>query len=237
MKARARSTALLGLGGLLMLIALGGWQVAQSVFASSVVISGCYKDNSGDLRIVTAQSDCRSNEAFIAWNQTGPQGLTGPQGSTGPKGDAGNAGEPGATGPTGAVGPAGPVPAQACPPAQFVTGFNSGGAVICARALPPVVDPVDAYLNKFPIYQLLGAGTVVPVYMATPGSGCYFADTTGKSVNIIGSNGTGGAPGGMVSASTATFGINYIEGNVPFTVAQLHARCATGAPYTVPGPA
>lgn len=237
MNASPRDAMYFGLGSLLMLVALGGWQVAQRAFAAPVVVSACHKVGSGELRLVAAPSDCKNSEAFIEWNQAGPQGVAGPQGPigpqglTGPKGDTGNVGEPGPIGPPGT-----PV-SQSCPPEKFVTGFDANGALVCTRAVPPVPDPVDAFLNTFPIYQLLGAGTTVPVVQGIPGTGCYWADTTGISILVIGSNGTGGAPGGMVSVGKPAFGIVYAEGAVPFTVAQLLTRCATNQPYTVPGPA
>ena len=49
------------------------------------VIHGCYKRNSGTLRVIDdAVAQCDNSETPIQWNQTGPQGIPGPQGSPAP---------------------------------------------------------------------------------------------------------------------------------------------------------
>jgi len=123
------------LGGLLVLVAMGGWQVAARASAASTpaVISGCYDapgsggrddrgksddrgkgdDSGGALRIVRGASDCKRGETFIQWNQAG---VPGPQGVPGP------------TGPTGPVGPMGALPSVSCPTGQFLTGIAAGVA-------------------------------------------------------------------------------------------------------------
>ncbi|MGH6812948.1 MAG: IPT/TIG domain-containing protein [Methylocella sp.] len=69
----------------------------------------------------------------------GPKGMTGatgPQGPIGPIGPTGPAGPTGATGPIGPPGPQGPpgtnvAAGQSCGAFGVITGFNSGGNIIC----------------------------------------------------------------------------------------------------------
>lgn len=72
---------------------VGGVAIAQT--STPTVVTACVAEGSGNVRIVSSASDCRSNETTTSWNQQGPQGLQGPQGPQG------------AEGPTGATGPAG----------------------------------------------------------------------------------------------------------------------------------
>jgi hypothetical protein len=53
---------------------------------SDGAIQGCYKQNSGDLRVVESAGDCRKSETAIQWNQKGPVGPQGPAGEQGPPG-------------------------------------------------------------------------------------------------------------------------------------------------------
>ncbi len=79
----------------------------------SGVFHGCYRQNSGELRLVETASACGRNELAVQWNQTGPQGPKGDTGLQGPKGD---------TGPRGPQGPAGPASPRAttiCPHCNF----------------------------------------------------------------------------------------------------------------------
>lgn len=138
MRSRLRTGLHVALGALLVLVALGGWQVATLASAASTpaMISGCYDapgsggrddrgknddrgkgdESGGALRIVRGASDCKRGETFIQWNQAG---VPGPQGVAGPTGP---------TGPTGPVGPTGALPSVSCPPGQFLTGIAAGVA-------------------------------------------------------------------------------------------------------------
>jgi hypothetical protein len=92
-------------GGLFALILAGGVALGQIE-----VIAACAKPN-GDFRLVESAADCKSGEAPLTWNVTGPVGPAGTQGEPGPQGPqgpAGPAGPQGETGPQGPVGPAGP---------------------------------------------------------------------------------------------------------------------------------
>lgn len=141
--------------GALAIVAAGTGAAAAGVVTlpfsgDGNTINGCYSPG-GQLKVLTGhQETCPGGMTPIHWSVTGPQG---PQGSTGPTGATGPQGPTGATGATGAMGPAGiqglpgpkgdPGPAgknvaagQACPSGQFVTGFSSGGDIICAGSTP-----------------------------------------------------------------------------------------------------
>jgi len=47
---------------------------------SATIIYGCYKQQNGQLRIVSASSQCLPSESPISWNIVGPQGPQGPTG-------------------------------------------------------------------------------------------------------------------------------------------------------------
>jgi hypothetical protein len=95
-----------------LVLAAGGAAAAAGVIpGSDGVIHGCYQKHDGDLRLVSAGTNCRHDELGLAWNQqgaTGASGSTGPTGATGAAGDTGAAGPTGETGATGDTGPSGP---------------------------------------------------------------------------------------------------------------------------------
>jgi hypothetical protein len=62
-----------------LVVALGGVAFA-AIPDPDGTIHACYQRNTGSLRVVESQSDCRSSENAITWNQRGPQGLPGPGG-------------------------------------------------------------------------------------------------------------------------------------------------------------
>ncbi len=53
------------------------------------IINACMKSVNGQLRIVSAASQCLPSETAISWNAVGPQGPAGPQGPQGPQGPSG----------------------------------------------------------------------------------------------------------------------------------------------------
>src|SRR6266849_3509933 len=71
------------------------------------VIHGCYDQKKGDLRVVSAASDCKDSEIAISWDQRGPAGPTGATGAAGPTGATGATGPTGASRPMGPTGPTG----------------------------------------------------------------------------------------------------------------------------------
>lgn len=70
-------------------------------------IYGCYNNTNGQLRRVSAPTECKPNETALAWNIQGPKGERGEKGDPGPQGPQGPAGPQGAKGDTGPAGPQG----------------------------------------------------------------------------------------------------------------------------------
>lgn len=105
----------LALGAIVAVVVTAGIAFA-AIPSANGVINACYRaaggDNQGQVRIVESESQCRTNETPISWNQIGPTGPTGPVGPTGPQGPQGEKGDTGATGATGAQGPKGDTGAQ-----------------------------------------------------------------------------------------------------------------------------
>jgi hypothetical protein len=63
---------------------------------TSKIYYGCVNNSTGELRVVSANTSCKSTEHKIQWDETGAQGPKGPQG---PTGAAGPQGPKGAQGP------------------------------------------------------------------------------------------------------------------------------------------
>lgn len=70
----------------------------------SVTYYGCVNNSTGDIRIVSQSTTCKSTEHKINWNEVGPQGPKGPQGPQGPQGQQGPQGTQGPQGPQGPPG-------------------------------------------------------------------------------------------------------------------------------------
>jgi hypothetical protein len=88
---------------------------ANDQLPAATIYYGCVNNTTGDIRIVSKSTVCKSTEHKISWDQTGPQGPKGPQGATGPqgpKGPQGATGPQGPKGPQGATGPQGPTGPQ-----------------------------------------------------------------------------------------------------------------------------
>jgi hypothetical protein len=96
----ATLTAVLGLVFLMAAFA------QASIPAADGTITGCFKKNQGQLRVIDTDkvTHCRPSERLLTWNQTGPTGATGATGPTGPTGPSGATGNTGATGPAGVSG-------------------------------------------------------------------------------------------------------------------------------------
>lgn len=103
-----RRIVVLVLAGL-ALFAVGGGAALATIPGSGGVISGCYANKGGNLRVIDAPAaSCKSTESPLSWNETGPQGPQGPQGAPGAKGDPGPQGPQGPQGQQGPKGDAGP---------------------------------------------------------------------------------------------------------------------------------
>ena len=59
---------------------------AAGIPQANGTIDGCYNGVTGDLRVVSSQTQCKPNELALSWSQTGPTGPTGPTGAIGPRG-------------------------------------------------------------------------------------------------------------------------------------------------------
>lgn len=103
---------------------------AAPSYGQNITIYGCITKSSGQIRIVSTATQCKSNEASISWNQTGPQG---PQGAQGIQGIQGIQGLQGLQGPPG-------VPLGVCPDSDTKTyllfpflsnlaGFDTGFSI------------------------------------------------------------------------------------------------------------
>jgi len=66
--------AVLGLAALV--VALGGAAFA-AIPDSDGTIHACYQTNTGNLRVVESNADCRSSERPISWNEKGPPATAG----------------------------------------------------------------------------------------------------------------------------------------------------------------
>jgi hypothetical protein len=69
---------------------------AAGIPADDGVIYGCYSSATGQLRVISDTTSCRSSETAISWNQVGPAGAEGPAGPAGPEGPTGPTGPAGA---------------------------------------------------------------------------------------------------------------------------------------------
>lgn len=88
---RMRVLAALAAIGAVAAAAGGALAVGQGTAAAAEeeVITACRHPNGGWVRIVPAETACRSREQFVTWNVEGPPGAPGPAGPPGPKGDPG----------------------------------------------------------------------------------------------------------------------------------------------------
>jgi collagen triple helix repeat protein len=180
-------------GSAVAAIALGGIGWATTGGAGGV-ITGCYKKNTGQLRIVDDASACNPSELALQWNRSGTQGATGPRGPQGPTGPhgavgpsgpqgiqglrgptgengaKGDRGATGATGADGAIGPPGPTgPAGVAPvtpptPWQFRDSSTNGLTGVFSLELP--AQHRTLRVNAF-------AGCAQAAFGALP-SACYF---------------------------------------------------------------
>ena len=108
---------------------------ANDLLPSATIYYGCVNNTTGDIRIVSKSTVCKSTEHKISWDQTGPQGPKGPQG---PQGLKGPQGAQGPQGPQGAQGPQGP---------QGPPGLASGSfELLEADLFPTLVSSPVVYL-------------------------------------------------------------------------------------------
>ncbi|MFO7661346.1 MAG: hypothetical protein R6X18_02010 [Chloroflexota bacterium] len=94
------------LGIVLIALILGSAAFSFAQGNGDGLIHACVNVNSGEIKIVGADSACKQGWVELDWNQQGPQGETGPAGPMGPPGPEGPAGPMGPAGPEGPAGPA-----------------------------------------------------------------------------------------------------------------------------------
>lgn len=94
-----RTTLVVAAGFTGVALTAGTLAVAQS---TPKPITACVKKSSGQVRVVSVKTRCRTTERRLSWNTQGPRGPAGPAGAAGAAGAGGAAG---ATGATGAPGP------------------------------------------------------------------------------------------------------------------------------------
>ena len=181
----------------------GGVAVAMGAIpGQGGVIDGCYKQSTGDLRVIDAEAGttCKPSEIAISFNQTGPRGLPGD------KGDKGDPGPPGPTGATGATGPEGPKghkgdpgPAGPAGPA----GPSGAGDVYIARAGS---DPSQNSLSKtVPAgsYAISAKGSLGLLDVDAQYVGCSLS--TGDRISIRLDGAPDGSSGAVALQNAATF--------------------------------
>jgi hypothetical protein len=108
-KSAQRMLRLLAAAALVAAVVAGATYATTSLTSTAVAtntIHACVKDN-GDVRIVSAATDCRTPEHAISWNIVGPTGPAGPTGAQGAQGDVGPTGPQGPKGDKGDKGDAG----------------------------------------------------------------------------------------------------------------------------------
>ena len=117
-----KNTLVSAAAGALAASLIAGGVAWATIPAAGGVINGCYRvsedDQKGQVRLVSDPIACRNNEASIAWNRVGPQGLQGLQGLQGERGPQGEQGLQGERGEQGEQGPQGQ-PGPMRPPAFF----------------------------------------------------------------------------------------------------------------------
>ncbi len=109
-----RSSAAL-LAAIILPVVFGGVALAAGIPGANGLITGCYDQKSGNLRVVAAEQECNHKEAVLTWSQTGQQGPKGDKGDPGPQGLQGIPGEQGLQGLKGDKGDPGPQGLQGAP--------------------------------------------------------------------------------------------------------------------------
>jgi hypothetical protein len=72
-----RQRRIAGVVAVVLIVALLGGIAYAAIPDANGVIHGCYKDVSGNLRVVDSATSCLPSETAISWNQSGQQGPPG----------------------------------------------------------------------------------------------------------------------------------------------------------------
>ena len=115
----------------LVAVSIGGVLVVTQLSAHQddargpSVIHACVNNNSGEVKIVGTDGECKNNWTAVHWNTEGAAGGPGPAGPAGPEGPQGAVvipGPEGPTGPTGSQGSTGPQGSNGAQGPQGTTG-------------------------------------------------------------------------------------------------------------------
>lgn len=128
-----------------------------AAYAQSTVYA-CVNSSSGTIKIVTADTTCKTNEVKLSWDVAGVQGPQGPAGPQGPQG------------PAGAQGPAGPTNVFGL----SVSKTGTGTGLVTSSDTGIVCDPDCT--------EVYPAGTSVTL-TATPANGSTFIGWSGDCSN------------------------------------------------------
>jgi hypothetical protein len=138
------------------LLAVAAGTAYATIPSAGGVIHGCFKQFTGDLRLVDANAKCTSKERPISWSVQGPKGDTGPQGPPGPQGPDGQQGPAGPQGVPGPPGPAGGVSAVtfAISPAEVPLRLDGTFTHVVSKALPAGDWAAVASVNTYNVDDL-----------------------------------------------------------------------------------
>jgi Collagen triple helix repeat (20 copies) len=159
------------LAGCILPVAAQQQASSNDVDLSPAVVTyyGCVNNSTGDIRIVSKSTVCKSTEHKINWNQVGPKGPKGNTGAQGPKGPKGATGPQGPQGPKGAQGPQGPQGAQGPQGPQGPTGPQGPQG-------PAGISVGNSAIN--PSSVSLASPTVVVQTNAIQVTGSYYVNAT-----------------------------------------------------------
>jgi hypothetical protein len=209
----------------LKLFAISFALTAAGTAANAATIHACYNKSTGDVRIVTLASLCKSTEQAVSWNTTGPQGPQGPAGPRGEKGETGLTGPKGATGKEGLAGPAGPKGATGL---QGATGAQGPAGPQGATGPAGSSGTQDLFgTNSLSVDQGSQTGATCTVGTVTLVAGVVFANNylpaDGRTIPIAGNT-------ALFSLVGITYGGN---GTSNFGLPDLRAAAPNGTTYVI----
>jgi hypothetical protein len=143
-------------------LAIGGASAVLANGNSGNVIYACVNNNSGEVKIVAADTVCHENSTLVHWNQEGTPGQDGAPGADGADGEKGDKGDPGPA--SGAVSQvvAGEgstaLSTAVCPAGTFATG---GGFFMTNDSPPFASFPSTTTAGTAPVGSPAPAWTVI----------------------------------------------------------------------------
>ena len=170
--------------------------ILSTTFISSATANtfgACVKNNSGNIKMVDSEDDCKNNEYYISWNDPGPEGpqgiqgpagadstVPGPAGADGAPGPQGPAGPPGVAGADGAPGPQGPAGPPGLAGADGAQGPTGPQGPAGDGSIEPLVRSYSFESNTFENLTQVGiklrSSVACPSYTKLIGGGCVVND-------------------------------------------------------------